>query len=154
MALAIGLSGCAAGASPDITSGAGELMQSTVVAAADQAAAGDSAGALATLDSLQEQLDTASAEGDVSTSRAAAIQAAVDLVRSDLQPAPAVEPAPEATPATVPTTTDDSGGTDPVTDDPVTDDPVTDDPGNSEKNDKGDGKPEKPEKPEKPDKNK
>ncbi|WP_382306113.1 hypothetical protein [Herbiconiux sp. UC225_62] len=154
LAIVIGLSGCAAGATADIASGTSELMQSTVVTAADQAASGDSSGALATLDSLQEQLDKASAAGDVSTSRVTAIQAAIDQLRSDLQPAPAVEPAPEEAPTTEPATTDDSGGTDPVTDTPaVSDDPATDDSGNSGKNDKPD-KADKPEKPDKPDKNK
>ncbi|SDZ10260.1 hypothetical protein [Herbiconiux ginsengi] len=130
-ALAVALSGCATGAPAEIASGTGELMQSTVVTAAEQAAAGDSAGALATLDALQEQLDTASSAGDLSASRATAIQGAIDQVRSDLRSAP------EVAPTNAPATTDGSGGTE----------SVTGGPGNGGKNDKGDDRPDKPDKP-------
>jgi hypothetical protein len=98
LAVGLGLSGCVAG-SVDITAETGEQLQSTVLAVADQAAAGDSAGALATLDALQARLDEAVAAGDVSAERAAAIQQAIDLVRADLQPVTTPEPVPEPEPA-------------------------------------------------------
>jgi hypothetical protein len=124
LATALGAGGCAA-AAPDITVGTSELMQSTIVAAADRAAAGDSAGALSTLDSLQTQLDTAIGSGEVSAARAARIQDSLDLVRADLQPAPApaettapaesvapVETVPADTGVPAETGTEDSGNGD------------------------------------------
>ncbi|GAA3866629.1 hypothetical protein GCM10022381_07790 [Leifsonia kafniensis] len=117
LALALGLGGCA-GSPPGITAGTSDLMQSTVAAAANQAAVGDATGALATLDSLQSQLDQATTTGDISTERAAAIQQTIDQVRSDLREttvpetiAPEPEPeAPESTvDSTVPETPQDTG---------------------------------------------
>lgn len=86
-------------------------MQSTVLAAANQAAASDPTGALATLDSLQSQLDQATATGDISTERAAAIQQAVDQVRADLNELTTPETAVPATtaPEPEPATREDKG---------------------------------------------
>ena len=98
LATASGLSGCASPA-PDIAASTSELMQSTVVEAAGQAAAGDASGSLTTLDSLQAQLDSAIGSGEVSASRAQSIQEAIDLVRADLQPVPVTAPEPTSTPA-------------------------------------------------------
>ncbi len=96
LAAALGLSGCAP-TSPGITASTSELMQSTIGVAAEQAAAGDAAGSLATLNSLEAQLNAAIGSGDVSAARAAGIQDAIDLVRADLQPAPVTTPAPSDT---------------------------------------------------------
>ena len=110
LGVGLGLGGCA-GSPPEITSGTSELMQSTVVTAANQVAASDPTGALATLDSLQSQLDQATATGDISTERAAAIQQAIDQVRADLTELTAPETAVPATtePEPEPTTPDDTG---------------------------------------------
>ena len=96
LTVAVTLSGCAA-ASDEIAAGTSELMQSTIVTAAGQAASGDSTNALATLDTLQAQLQDALAAGDITAERAATVQQSIDLVRADLQPVPAVAPAPEET---------------------------------------------------------
>jgi hypothetical protein len=101
------LAGCAGTPAP---SGVAVDMQSAVVAVAEAAAAGDSAGALAELDGLQQQLDDALAEGAVSAERAAAIQSALDLVRADLQPVPVPTVEPPADPTVG--SGDDSGGDD------------------------------------------
>ena len=127
LAVALGLSGCADNR-VEITAGTGALMQSTVVVAANQAAAGDTAGALTTLDSLQAQLRQASATGDISADRATAIQHAIDLVRTDLQPTPVVAPSPEETPT--PDTTEPVTTTDPIVPDPTDDSPDTGNNGN------------------------
>lgn len=108
--LIVSLSGCAAPAA-DIDAGASELMQTTVMATADQAAAGDSAGALATLDTLQTQLQQAIDAGDITAARAVAVQRSIDLVRADLAPEPSVAPTPETSPDPVP-------AVEPVTPDP------------------------------------
>jgi hypothetical protein len=81
-------------------------LQAGVVAVAESAASGDQAAALARLDALQQALADAVAAGDVTAERAASIQSAIDLVRADLQPAPApsVEPTPQ--PTADPTVTD------------------------------------------------
>ena len=85
LSAALALGGCAAD-EPDIAASTSSLLQSTIATAAEQAAAGDSAGALATLDSLQQQVQQASADGDVTAERSATIQQSIDLVRADLQP--------------------------------------------------------------------
>jgi len=112
-----GLSGCAASTS-DISVRTSELMESMVVSTADQLAAGDTAGAATTLDALQSQLDRALSAGDVSGDRATRIQEAIDLVRSDLQPAPEVTPAPTETPEPSESVAPDAPT---VTETPVTD---------------------------------
>ena len=96
--LAAVLAGC--GATPAaLSQETSTALQSGVVAVAESAAAGESATALTRLDELQQTLDAALAQGDVTAERAAAIQAAIDAVRADLAPAPApsVEPAPGPT---------------------------------------------------------
>lgn len=106
---AMGLGGCASSPA-EIAPSTSEVMQSTIVTAAEQAAAGDTSAALVAIDSLQAQLEKAIASGDVSASRAISIQQSIDLVRGDLQPAPVVEPAPAETVApetAVPETSDD-----------------------------------------------
>ena len=103
------LAGCAA-PSAELSPGASAAMQESVVLIAESAAAGDPAGALGRLDQLQQELASALADGSVSDERAAAIQAAIELVRADLQPAPVSEPVPE--PETTTTTPVETGGVD------------------------------------------
>lgn len=127
--VSVALSGCA-GAPEEIAAGTSELMQSTIVTAAGQAASGDTVSALATLDSLQAQLQKAVTSGDITSERAESVQQSIDLVRADLQPAPTVAPVPEETTApeetAAPVTTTDTAP------DPAVPEPTTpDDPGNN-----------------------
>jgi hypothetical protein len=98
-ALAAVLASCAAPPTP-LSSQTSTALQSGVVAVAESAAAGDPTSALARLDELQQTLDAALAARDVTAERAAAIQAAIDAVRADLEPAPApsIEPTPTVDP--------------------------------------------------------
>lgn len=109
--LVAGLSGCAA---PALDEAAGAQLQESVVAIAGAAAAGDLAGAVVGLDELQTELDAAIAADEVTATRAARIQAAIDAVRTDLESLQAATAPVETTPAPVepPDTTDtsDSGG--------------------------------------------
>lgn len=106
VALAAVLAGCAAVPQP-LSRQASTDLQAGVVAVAESAASGDQTSALARLDELQQSLAEAVTAGDVTAERAASIQSAIDLVRADLQPAPApsVEPVPQ--PTADPTVTDD-----------------------------------------------
>src|SRR5215207_7824220 len=116
MALTVAvLAGCAA-TPPGLSGEASSSLQAGVVAVAESAAAGDSAGALTRLDELEQTLDAALAAGEVTDERAADIQEALDTVRADLQPASTPTPTPTAEPApsiTVdPVVPDDGGGDD------------------------------------------
>lgn len=123
LASALCLSGCSASPA-EIATSTSILMQSTIVAAARQADAGDAAGALATIDSLQAQLQQASTTGEISAIRAATIQQAIDLVRTDLKLALPTTPTPEevgpitttepdvTTPETTPVSPGDDNGND------------------------------------------
>jgi hypothetical protein len=68
------------------------------VAVASTSSTGDFAGALGKLSDLQNALRSATSAGTVSASRSVQIQAAIDLVREDLQanlvPVPTVAPTP------------------------------------------------------------
>ena len=137
LAAAIALSSCAS-TPPAITEDTSDLLQSTIVAAATQAAAGHPTAALSTLDTLQTQLQHASDAGDITPDRATTIQHTLDLVRADLQPTPTIEPATPTTP-------------DPTTPDPTTTDPtiptVTETTTEDTTSDTGtNGKPDKPDK--------
>jgi hypothetical protein len=100
-AAALLLGGCAA-TPADLDAKTAVLLQNTVVDAAEQAAAGDSTGALTTLGTLESQLDFATATGDVTDARAEEIRSSIALVRADLEAAiaaAAVQPAPQSEPA-------------------------------------------------------
>jgi hypothetical protein len=71
-------------------------MQESVAAVTQAAAAGDPAGAIAALDSLEAQLKEDTASGAISADRSAQIQASIDLVRADLT---AALPEPSPTPS-------------------------------------------------------
>ena len=116
IALGLGLAGCAA--PPAYTTEAAGVLQSSVLAVTEAAAAGDPASGIARLDELQVAVDAQLASGGIDQARYDRISAAIALVRADLQAA-----IDEAT-----VTTDDSG------------------PGNSDKPGKPD-KPDKPGKP-------
>ena len=76
------LAGCAP--APEVSASAAEQLQTSVRLVADQAAAGDTAAAVGSLDALQAQLDAAVASEGVSDERAQTVQAKIDLVRADL----------------------------------------------------------------------
>ena len=69
---------------PAVTDEAAEGLQASVLVVAESAAANDLARAVSELDALQARLDGATASGDVSDERSEKIQAAIDLVRADL----------------------------------------------------------------------
>ncbi len=88
------LSGCAP-IVPGIDSAAASRMQASVSAVTQAAAADDPARAIAGLDALEAQLRRDTASGAINTDRSARIQAAIDLVRTDLTAAlPTPSPAP------------------------------------------------------------
>lgn len=97
------LAGCAQ--TTDLSKDAATSLQSSVRLVAEQAASRDYASALASLDSLQSQLDGDIAAGLVSRDRGARIQAAIDLVRADLGP----KATPSPTPIPSPTSTKGKG---------------------------------------------
>lgn len=104
------LTGCTS-TSDGLDVSTGKELQNSVLLVGNAAAGGDTAGAIAALDTLAAQLTAAEAAGTVSAARAADIRAAIERVRSDL--APIVEtptPEPVATDPVVPT--DDDGGDD------------------------------------------
>jgi hypothetical protein len=107
------ISGCAP-IDEDLSASTAEHLQTLVVSVAETAATGDAAAALLQLDALQQELDAAVAAGDVGDERAAAIRAAIDLVRADL--VEASTPIPTDTPVT-PTEAPVPSGPDPETDD-------------------------------------
>jgi hypothetical protein len=80
---AAALAGCT-GSVPDIEVTAAKQLQSSVVAIAQSAAAGDAAGALSRLNALQSAVQADTASGAISGERAAVIRAAIAKVRADL----------------------------------------------------------------------
>lgn len=85
------LSGCAA--QPELDASVAADLQQSVELVAASAAEDDTAAALGELDNLQIALDAAQKAGTVEAKRAGSIQAAIDLVRADLD---AIEAAEEA----------------------------------------------------------
>jgi hypothetical protein len=85
MALVAGgaLAGCAP--QPDLDADAARSLQASVQKVSALAAADDAEAAIAELDSLQSEVDSAVDDGDVSSDRSAAIRKAIDLVRTDLE---------------------------------------------------------------------
>lgn len=97
------LSGCAT-PNTGLDADTGRELQQGVVAVADAAAAGDTAGAVAALDALEARVAEAEADGSVSASRLTDIRAAIATVRADLSPVvetPAPTPTPTPTPSSV-----------------------------------------------------
>lgn len=76
------LAGCAP--QPDVSADAAPGLQASVQLVAQHAAAKDLPAAVAELDALQARLDSDVASGDVGEERAKTIQAAIDVVRTDL----------------------------------------------------------------------
>lgn len=84
------VSGCAP-RHPDIAAKTAETLQASVLQVADRTAAGDFGGALTELNTLQTELRQETAAGRITGDRSIRIQAAIDLVRNDLEgklPAP------------------------------------------------------------------
>jgi ribosomal protein S20 len=99
---AVLLAGCAQAS--DLSSSTATALQRAVQTVAAQAASSDYAAALASLDSLQSQLDKDITSGLVGSDRGTRIHAAIDLVRADLgtQATPAPTDSPTPTPSQKP----------------------------------------------------
>lgn len=106
--LSAALSGCA-GTPDDLAPATADRLQDGVRSVTAAASAGDFASAQAALDSLQADLLDAASAGDVTGSRSAEIQSAINLVGADLDAASeaAIEAA-KPTPTPTPTPTEDS----------------------------------------------
>jgi ribosomal protein L12E/L44/L45/RPP1/RPP2 len=71
-------------AEPELGHDASKRLQSRVLTVTDLAAANDPAGALVALAELEEQLEAAGANGEVSFKRHQSIMTAIEAVRTDL----------------------------------------------------------------------
>ncbi|WP_247040105.1 mucin-associated surface protein [Arthrobacter rhizosphaerae] len=71
-------------AEPELGHDAAKRLQSRVLTVTDLAAANDPAGALVALFELEEQLEAAGANGEVSFKRHQSIMTAIEAVRTDL----------------------------------------------------------------------
>lgn len=102
------VAGCSA--QPALDGQTGSAMQARVVAVASSVAAGDPVAALTELESLENALLQATAEGRVSSDRSAQIRASIELVRQDLQAIIAANEPPVEDPVPEPATagSDDS----------------------------------------------
>ncbi|MDQ1597935.1 MAG: hypothetical protein QOI70_1359 [Microbacteriaceae bacterium] len=104
------LSGCAGTTTTGIQTVTAQRLQSEVLTVADSSSTGDFTGALGKLVALQNALGNATSAGTVSASRSAQIQAAIDLVREDLQakltPVPTVVPSRAPYPSVAPSAPD------------------------------------------------
>ena len=78
------LSGCSREAS-DLHPSTAKELQSAVVGVAQSAADGNLSGALAQLDALESSLRQETAAGAITGDRSARIEAAIEVVRSDLE---------------------------------------------------------------------
>ena len=106
--LSVALSGCAS--APDaLAQATADRLQAGVRSVTAAASAGDFASAQSALDSLQADLLDAASAGDVTGSRSAEIQSAINLVGADLDAASAAAiEAAKPTPTPTPTPTKDS----------------------------------------------
>jgi hypothetical protein len=106
--LSVTVSGCAS--TPDaLKQATADQLQAGVLSVTTAASAGDFGSAQAALDSLQADLLAAAAAGDVTGSRSAEIQSAINLVGADLDAASAAAiEAAKPTPTPTPTPTKDS----------------------------------------------
>lgn len=91
---AVVLTGCAPSDTPTAA------FQDAVATVAEQAADGDAAGALASLDRLEADVDEALVDGRIDAARAVGIREAIDAVRADLERL--AEPSPTPTPSEEP----------------------------------------------------
>ncbi|MGX9901975.1 mucin-associated surface protein [Arthrobacter sp. SA17] len=124
-------------AEPELGFDASKRLQSRVLTVTDLAAANDPAGALVALAELEEQLEVAGANGEVSFKRHQSIMTAIEAVRTDLltaQTAAQAKAAADAAAASAtPTPTPDRDG--------KVEEPGKDDGGNDDKGgDEGKGK--------------
>lgn len=113
-------------AEPELGHDAAKRLQSRVLTVTDLAAANDPAGALVALVELEEQLEAAGANGEVSFKRHQSIMTAIEAVRTDLlaaQSAAQAKAAAEAAAASAsPTATQDAKVEEPKTDEGGKDD--------------------------------
>lgn len=96
--------GCQATA-PDITADQAKAFQARVLAVTSAVAEGGYAAALEALTALETDLDAAAAAGDISFARHQRIEAAITVVRTDVQGAIDAQAEPEPAPAPAPTRT-------------------------------------------------
>lgn len=106
--LSVTMSGCAS--TPDaLEQATADQLQAGVRSVTTAASSGDFESAQAALDSLQADLLAAASAGDVTGSRSAEIQSAINLVGADLDAASAAAiEAAKPTPTPTPTPTEDS----------------------------------------------
>lgn len=112
-------------AEPELGHDAAKRLQSRVLTVTDLAAANDPAGALVALVELEEQLEAAGANGEVSFKRHQSIMTAIEAVRTDLlaaQSAAQAKAAAEAAASASPTATQDAKVEEPKTDEGGKDD--------------------------------
>jgi len=93
LAAVLVLSGCSASDS-SIDDATAQTLDDAVVAVAERASVDDFAGALTELEALQAALNAALEAGSVTAERASAVQAEIEVVRSDLAAAIAAVPTP------------------------------------------------------------
>lgn len=110
--------------SPDISSEKAEQLQSRVLAVTTAVADGGYAAALEALTVLETELDAAAADGSVSFARHQRIEAALALVRQDVQAAidAAAKPTPAPTPVETVAPVDEGDDNDDVEEDTETKD--------------------------------
>lgn len=120
-ALVLSLTTACQADSPDITSAKAEQLQSRVLAVTTAVSDGSLAKALELLIALEAELKAAAADGTVSKERQEQIEAAIAVVRADIQAAidalaePEPEPEPEPAPSPVETVTPDDDADEPDT---------------------------------------
>lgn len=118
-ALVLSLTTACQADSPDITSAKAEQLQSRVLAVTTAVSDGSLAKALELLIALEAELKAAAADGTVSKERQEQIEAAIAVVRADIQAAidalAEPEPEPEPAPSPVETVTPDDDADEPDT---------------------------------------
>lgn len=124
-------------AEPELGLDASKRLQSRVLTVTDLAAANDPAGALVALAELEEQLEAAGANGEVSFKRHQSIMTAIEAVRTDLLTAQAAAQAKAAADAAAAS----ASATPAPSQDGKAEPPKNDDGGNDDKGgDEGKGK--------------
>ena len=139
-ALVFGLSGCQSAPS-DLSPGGAEQLQTRVLSITNAIADGSYPGALDEVAALEADLDAAAADGTISFSRYQRIEAALTVVKADVQAAVDAQVTPAPTETATPVA--------PVDDDDDDDDEGPGAPGKDKDRGKGKGK-DKREKPAKP----
>lgn len=106
VATGVTLAGCSSGSPGDISPTAAKVLQAQVQHVREVAATGDYNELKGAVDSLKAQVRQFEHDGDVSSSRAVAIEDAADALLEDASPSPSPTPTPTpTTPSPTPTTT-------------------------------------------------